>query len=94
MGPHLSQTVAEGRAFMQIVDGKPIDALSGERIEVICPSDGKVFASIPASGSIDVEQAVEAASKAFHQGPWSAMPAFERGRLLSRLSQLAAEKCR
>lgn len=91
MGPHLSQTVAEGRAFMQIVDGKPMDALSGERIEVICPSDGKVFASIPASGSIDVEQAVEAASKAFHEGPWSTMPAFERGRLLSRLSQLVAE---
>ena len=47
MGAHLSTNVAEGRAFMQIVDGKPVDSLSGERIEVVCPSDGKAFASIP-----------------------------------------------
>src|SRR5690606_2667849 len=42
MGAHLSRTVAEGLAFMQIVDGKPVDSLSGQRIDVASPSDGKV----------------------------------------------------
>ena len=91
MGPHLSQTVAEGRAFMQVVDGKSGDSLNGARIDVVCPSDGKVFASIPASGQADVDRAIEAASKAFHEGPWNTIPAFERGRMLSKLSVLVAD---
>ena len=73
MGAHLSTNVAEGRAFMQIVGGKPVDSLSGERIEVVCPSDGKAFASIPASGKADVDRAVIAARHAFDDGPWSRM---------------------
>jgi len=88
MGTHLSKTVAEGRAFMQIVDGKPVDSLSGERIDVVSPSDGLVFASIPASGTSDVDRVVKAARRAFDEGPWSRMPAVERGRCLTRLCQL------
>ncbi len=88
MGTHLSTTVAEGRAFMNLVGGKAVDALSGQRIDVACPSDGAVFASIPASGAADVDRAVKAARAAFDTGPWSRMPAFERGRLLTRLFHL------
>ncbi len=88
MGTHLSRTVAEGRAFMQIVDGKQVDALSGERIDVRCPSDGKVFASIPAAGAADVDRAVRSARSAFDDGPWGRTPAVERGRCLTRLFQL------
>ncbi|MEO3998141.1 aldehyde dehydrogenase family protein [Mesorhizobium sp. CAU 1732] len=88
MGTPHSRTVAEGIAFMNLIDGQPADALSGERIDVLCPSDGKVFASIPASGTADVDRAVKVAHKAFEDGPWSRMPAVERGRCLTRLSQL------
>jgi len=88
MGAHLSTTVAQGRAFMQLIDGKPVDALSGERIDVICPSDGKAFASIPASSGADVDRAVKSARKAFEDGPWARMPAVERGRCLTRLFHL------
>lgn len=88
MGTALSQTVAEGVAFMNLIDGKSVDALSGERIDVVCPSDGKVFSSIPASGAADVDRAVRAAHKAFYEGPWSKMPAVERGRCLTRLFHL------
>ncbi len=88
MGTHLSRTVAEGRAFMQLINGKPADALSGERIDVASPSDGKVFASIPASGEADVDRAVVSAHRAFEEGPWGRMPAVERGRCLTRLFQL------
>lgn len=91
MGAHLSTEIAEGRAFMQVVDGNPVDSLSGERIDVICPSDGKAFASIPASGNADVDRAVKAARHAFDEGPWAKMSAVERGRLLSRLFRLVEE---
>ncbi|MFI0844975.1 aldehyde dehydrogenase family protein [Mesorhizobium sp. IMUNJ 23232] len=88
MGTHLSRTIAEGRAFTQLVGGRAVDSLSGERIDVLSPSDGKVFASIPASGAADVDLAVRAARRAFDDGPWARMPAVERGRLLTKLGQL------
>jgi aldehyde dehydrogenase (NAD+) len=88
MGTHPATTVAEGVAFMQVIDGRRVDALSGRRIDVVCPSDGKVFASIPAAGEADVDRAVRAAHRAFHEGPWSRMPAVERGRCLTRLFHL------
>jgi aldehyde dehydrogenase (NAD+) len=88
MGTHLSTTVAQGLAFMNLIDGKPADSLSGARIDVVSPSDGKVFASIPASGAADVDRAVQAARRAFATGPWGRMPAVERGRCLTRLLHL------
>ncbi len=88
MGTPFSRTVAEGAAFMNLIDGKPADSLSGMRIEVASPSDGKVFSSIPASNAADVDRAVRSAHEAFHEGPWSRMPAVERGRCLTRLFQL------
>ncbi len=88
MGSHLSTTVAQGRAMMNVIDGRAQDALSGERIDVACPSDGEVFASIPASGAADVDRAVQSARTAFDSGPWSRTPAFERGRMLTRLGLL------
>ncbi len=88
MGAHLSTTAAEGRAARQIIGGKAVEAASGRRIDVVCPSDGKAFASIPASEAEDVARAVAAARRAFEAGPWARMPAFERGRLLTRLFRL------
>lgn len=88
MGMPLSRTIAEGTAFMNLIDGRPTDSLSGARIDVACPSDGRVFSSIPASGAADVERAVLAARRAFDEGPWGRMPAVERGRCLTRLAHL------
>ncbi|WP_159593496.1 aldehyde dehydrogenase family protein [Chelativorans xinjiangense] len=91
MGSHTTKTAAEVHAFMQVIDGGSADALSGRRIDVVCPSDGKTFASIPASGEADVDKAVKAARRTFDEGPWGRMPAVERGRRLARLGQLVAE---
>jgi len=88
MGADLSTSIAQDRAFMQLIDGKPVDALSGERIDVVCPSDGRVFATIPASGAADVDHAVASARRAFDDGPWARTPAVERGRCLTRLLHL------
>ncbi len=87
MDGHLSSSVAEGRSFRQIIGGKAVDAVSGLRIDVAAPSDGQVFASIPASGQADVDLAVASARSAFEDGPWAKMPAVERGRCLTRLFQ-------
>ncbi|MFC7734580.1 aldehyde dehydrogenase family protein [Roseomonas sp. GCM10028921] len=65
-------------------------ASSGRSIPVLSPSDGRAFAEIAAGGAEDVDAAVRAARSAM-EGAWGRMPAFERGRILSRLSLLVAE---
>ncbi|WP_370322526.1 aldehyde dehydrogenase family protein [Oricola sp.] len=84
----LLRTVGEERAALNVIGGRMVGAQSGARIEVACPSDGKVFASVPQSGEADVDAAVRSARQAFETGPWSRMTAAERGRILSRLSAL------
>ncbi|MEZ5810080.1 MAG: aldehyde dehydrogenase family protein [Rhizobiaceae bacterium] len=88
MGIHPSRTIAEGIAFTQFVDGTGCEAISGERIDVASPSDGLVFASIPASNADDVDRAVRAARRAFDEDAWGRMPAVERGRILTRLCEM------
>ncbi len=74
-----------------VVNGQLVNAASGERIDMICPSDGHIFASIPRGKMADVDLAVAAARKAFDDGPWPKMPPAERGRILMKLSALIAE---
>jgi aldehyde dehydrogenase (NAD+) len=74
------------------IDGAEADALSGERLDVICPSDGKTFASIPRSGAADIDKAVRSARAAFEDGRWRKLSAQERGRVLMRFAALVAER--
>ena len=62
MGAHLSRTVGEGRAFMQIIgrQGGRFAVRASASTSSARPT-GMVFASIPASGKADVDRAVRAA---------------------------------
>ena len=91
MGEVLSKTVAQGRAFMNIIGGKQVEALSGKRMDVVSPSDGIAFGSIPASGTQDVDAAVKSARHAYEHGEWGKMAAVDRGRILLKLSELISK---
>lgn len=73
-----------------VIDGQDAGAASGQTIDVLSPSDGQVFDSIPRGSSQDVDRAVKAARAAL-KGDWGKAAAFERGRLLMKLSQLILE---
>ncbi len=79
---------AEGH-YLAIIDGKHVEAASGRRLDMVAPSDGQVFASIPRCGAEDIDRAMTAARRAF-EGPWRGMAPAERGRILMRLSALIA----
>ncbi|EJN05441.1 aldehyde dehydrogenase family protein [Phyllobacterium sp. YR531] len=85
---NLSRIVAQDKNFLGIINGRRVAATNGKTIPVVCPSDGLEFATVPSYDAIDVDRAVDAARQAFEEGPWSRMPAFERGRLLTRLGLL------
>ena len=52
------------------VDGAWVDAVEGERFDVMDPATGEVVATVPAAGPRDAEAAVEAARRTFDAGSW------------------------
>ncbi len=72
------------------VNGKIQPPVSAEWIDNYDPSCGEVYGQIPNSSKEDVEQAVQAAAKAFPG--WSNTPVEERSRILLKIADLIDEK--
>ncbi len=75
---------------LNFIANQSVPALAGQTLDVIDPSDGQVFDQIPRSQAADIDQAVQAARKAF-QGLWGRLTGVERGRLLMALSRKVTE---
>jgi succinate-semialdehyde dehydrogenase/glutarate-semialdehyde dehydrogenase len=71
------------------VDGKWIDADSGETFPVTNPATGEVLADVPSMGAAETRRAIEAAERALPE--WKHRTAKERARVLRRLSDLMLE---
>ena len=74
-----------GQAF---IDGRYVDAASGETFDDVTPIDGRVIARVASTDQADVERAVAAARRAFDGGVWSRQPPRERKRMLQRFAEL------
>jgi aldehyde dehydrogenase (NAD+) len=77
--------------YLNLVGGKRVPAADDRTIDVVCPSDGTLFAAIARSGAADVDAAVKAARAAF-EGAWGRLTATERGRLLMKLADAVAAR--
>src|SRR5215831_2319110 len=62
------------------IDGRHVDAASGQSFEKTDPATGQVVARVPDGDDRDVDAAVAAAVRAFPR--WSRTPTAERSRLL------------
>jgi aldehyde dehydrogenase (NAD+) len=69
------------------IDGRWVPPQSVARLPIEDPSRGSEIGSIARGGSADIDAAAEAAGRAL-AGPWGRLTAFDRGRLLARLSEL------
>ena len=69
------------------IGGRWVNASSGETLPVIDPSTGEVFDQLQRGNARDIDLAVRAARAALG-GEWGRMTATERGRILSRISEL------
>jgi aldehyde dehydrogenase (NAD+) len=78
------------RMQYNFIDNQPQVSLSDRTLPVIDPSDGQPFDQIQRSNERDLDAAVQAARICF-DGPWSALSAAERGRLLMALSRKVSE---
>ena len=68
------------------INGKLVSPVSGEYLDNVNPATGKVYAHIPDSDERDVQQAVEAAERAFPA--WSSCGIQERSRILTKIADL------
>jgi 5-carboxymethyl-2-hydroxymuconic-semialdehyde dehydrogenase len=68
------------------IDGQACDSASGATFEVLDPATNRPYATASAGGREDVDRAVRAARTAFVDGPWPAMPARARTRVLSAIA--------
>ncbi|KAL1223010.1 Aldehyde dehydrogenase family 2 member B7 [Cardamine amara subsp. amara] len=71
-----------------LIGGKFIDAASGKTFPTLDPRTGEVIAQVAEGDVADVNRAVLAARKAFDQGPWPRMTAYERSKILFRFADL------
>jgi len=93
MNVQAPQPPAALKIFSNLIGGKSLPAADGRVIDVVCPSDGLAFATLPRSGAAEIDAAVGAARAAF-EGPWSKLTAAERGRLLVKLGQAIADNAK
>jgi betaine-aldehyde dehydrogenase len=73
------------QAYRMLIDGVFVDARSGRTFEVMDPAADEAMAAVPDASAADVDQAVQAARRAF--ASWREVTAQERGRVLFRLAQ-------
>ena len=71
-----------------IIDGQETESASGERFASVDPWTRKPWTEVALGDSQDADRAVQAARRAFDQGPWPRMGFAERGRLLHRFADL------
>ena len=72
------------------IDGKFVDPASGKWFESFNPFTGEAWTLIAQGDATDADRAVQAAHRAFTQGPWSTFTATQRGLLLHKLGDLVA----
>jgi acyl-CoA reductase-like NAD-dependent aldehyde dehydrogenase len=78
------------KKYQMYIDGKYVDAASGKWFDSYNPFTGKVWSQVAEGGAEDVDRAVQAAHRAFTEGPWPQMTASQRGALVYKLGQLVA----
>lgn len=70
-----------------LIDGKLVEAASGEVFETFNPGDGKVLAKVSLGGAVDIDLAVASARKALN-GSWRHSKPADRQLILLRLADL------
>jgi aldehyde dehydrogenase (NAD+) len=78
--------------YQLFIDGKFVDAESGETRPTINPATEAPVATVSIGGKADARRAVAAARRAFDSGVWSGMDVKERARILLKMADRMRER--
>jgi betaine-aldehyde dehydrogenase len=76
----------EHTVIRPFIDGRPVEATSGETFDSLNPATGERIATIEVAGADDVDRAVRAARAAFDG--WAGLTGTKRGRILREAARL------
>ncbi|MEB3071682.1 aldehyde dehydrogenase [[Mycobacterium] vasticus] len=68
------------------IDGALRPPSSTERVEVVHPANEEIVGSVPRSTAADMAAAINAARRAFDEGPWPRTPPAERAEILTAIA--------
>ncbi|KAF5734746.1 hypothetical protein HS088_TW15G00238 [Tripterygium wilfordii] len=71
-----------------LINGQFVDAASGKTFPAYDPRTAEVIAHVAEGDAEDINRAVASARKAFDEGPWPKMSAYERSRIMLRFADL------
>jgi len=80
------------REYQLYINGEFVESKSNQTFESINPFDQTVVARVARAGVEDARRAVDAARKAFDEGPWPGMSREERSALLKAVSDKVNER--
>ncbi len=75
------------RRVQHFINGRFEDSQDGRTFPSVSPIDGETVAEVAEGGRGDAARAVEAARRAFDEGPWPRLSPTERKRLLHRVAE-------
>ena len=84
--------MADIERYDMLIDGAWVGASDGATFDSVNPSTGEVWSRVPEATAEDVDRAVQAAHRAFSEGPWATMTPTERSKCLRRLADLLADR--
>src|SRR5712672_688346 len=82
-------TTVDVPRYQHVIDGRRVEAASGQRYDSVDPYAGAPWASAADGDAADVDLAVAAARRALG-GPWGQLTGFGRAALMRRLGELIA----
>ncbi len=82
--------MSELKRYQMYINGEWTDAENGATFTSVNPATGETWAEVPEASERDVNRAVEAAHRAFKDGPWSKLTPTARGKMLRRLADVLA----
>ena len=82
--------MSELKRYQMYIDGEWTDAENGATFTSVNPATGETWAVVPEASERDVNRAVEAAHRAFKDGPWSKLTPTARGKMLRQLAEVLA----
>ena len=74
--------------YQLYIDGELCDAAAGETFATYNPATGEKIADVAKADRNDAVRAIEAARKAFDEGPWSKMSGADRAAKVRKISEL------
>src|SRR5699024_5255399 len=74
------------------IDGAFVDSADGATFDVLDPVTNETYVGAAAGKKADIDLAVEAAQRAFTEGPWPRMLPRERSRILHKIADIVESR--